>query len=97
MPGVQGQINKEKDKIRKMIKDKFSITNQVNCIHCVCVHTKPQYTSLPKNGIPREEVLRMMKDMKQKEDPHWKSGKISGMKSFQNKILLQQIRRCLHC
>lgn len=51
-----------------------------------CIYTKPQYTTLPKNGIPKEEVLRMMKDMKQKEDPHWKSGKISGIKSFDNKF-----------
>jgi len=66
LPGVQGQIEKEKSKIRKLLHDKFEIKDQ------------EKFLKLPEKGLSKEQILKLMKQMKEKEDAYWKSGKISG-------------------
>jgi len=66
LPGVQGQIEKEKSKIRKLLHDKFEMKDQ------------QKFLKLPEKGLSKEEILKTMKQMKLKEDGNWKSGKISG-------------------
>lgn len=66
IPGVQGTINKEKEKVKKMIYEKFAIKDQ------------PQYLSIPDVSIPKDELIRRMTVMKETDEKHWKSGKVSG-------------------
>lgn len=66
IPGVQGTINKEKEKVKKMIHDKFSIKDQ------------PQHLIIPESALTQEEILKRMNQMKDNDEKHWKSGKVSG-------------------
>lgn len=65
VPGVSGQIQKEKDKVRQMIYDKFSVKGT-------------KHLAIPDKALSHEEILSGMKELKEKDDKHWKSGKVSG-------------------
>jgi len=66
IPLVQGEVDKEKGKVKKMIYDKFVITDQ------------PKHLTIPEKAISREEILKRMMTMKTNDEKHWKSGKVSG-------------------
>lgn len=66
IPGVQGQLDKEKDKIKKMAAEKFKIEGDKLLV-------------LPQKGISHEEILRKMEELRFIEEKRWKSGKLSGV------------------
>eukprot|EP01114_Cavostelium_apophysatum_P017080 TRINITY_DN498_c0_g1_i2.p1 TRINITY_DN498_c0_g1~~TRINITY_DN498_c0_g1_i2.p1 ORF type:complete len:525 (-),score=128.59 TRINITY_DN498_c0_g1_i2:83-1657(-) len=66
IPGVQGAIGKEKDKVRKMIYDKLAIQDQ------------PKHLQIPDKALSHDEIINKLKEMSELDRKHWKSGKVSG-------------------
>lgn len=65
LPGVQGQVDKEKQSLKRQIAKGLDIGEEV-------------VRSFPDKPAAHEEILRRLKIMQEKEEPHWKNGKLSG-------------------
>lgn len=66
IPMVQGAVDKEKGKVRKMIYDKLQITDQ------------PKHLTIPEKAIPKEDIIKRLKEMQMNDEKRWKTGKVSG-------------------
>jgi len=66
IPGVQGQIDKEKESLKNKISKALEITGQ------------EKMTVIPNEGLAPTEILRRMTEIRDKEEQNWKSNKVSG-------------------
>mmetsp|Transcript_8829 Transcript_8829/g.13407 ORF Transcript_8829/g.13407 Transcript_8829/m.13407 type:complete len:564 (-) Transcript_8829:85-1776(-) len=68
IPGVEGQINKETQKMLAEVEEGLVLKDDP------C-----QYFTIPQHGLSADEVLKLMSGLLEKEEHHWRSGKVSGV------------------
>jgi len=67
LPVVQNILNKEKMSLRKKVKEMLKSNQE-------------WITRIPTNPLSHEEILSRMRELKEKDEQIWKSGKVSGRK-----------------
>jgi len=65
LPVVQNILNKEKMSLRKKVKEMLKSNQE-------------WITRIPANPLSHEEILSRMRELKEKDEQIWKSGKVSG-------------------
>jgi glutamate/tyrosine decarboxylase-like PLP-dependent enzyme len=68
IPAVQKMIDSENDKMADTLEKSLKPYKEVYARH----------HALPKSGIPKEEVLKVVKEMSEKESSRWQQGYVSG-------------------
>lgn len=70
IPGVQGQVDKEKQGMKRKIRESMAIRSQEKVL------------VIPKRGLSHDEILKRLKELRDREEHKWKDGKVSGVVYF---------------
>lgn len=68
IPAVQKRLEAEYAQVEAMVRTKMRPK----------LETLPDFSTLPEQGVPREQILNWLQQLREQELPPWKQGRVSG-------------------
>ncbi|MFN7015950.1 MAG: hypothetical protein ACK4P5_02115 [Fimbriimonadales bacterium] len=68
IPAVQKRLEAEYAQVEQMVRSRMRPP----------LETLPDFSQIPEQGIPREQILSWLQQLREQESPPWQQGRVSG-------------------